>query len=154
MAEVSDHAAQTIAAECDWTDSSSLHGAEPFGYPRPQLRRNLWIPLNGPWHFALDVQAVWRKPREVRWDGTIEVPYSPETERSGIHQTGFFRACWYRRTLTVPPIPEGERLLLHFGAVDHEATVWLDDTVVIEAQRWLHAVLGRHHRFLGAWSGA
>jgi len=54
------------------------------------------------------------------------VPFSPETSRSRIHDTGFFKACWYRRAVDVPPRHNGERILLHFGAVDHRATVWID----------------------------
>ena len=54
------------------------------------------------------------------------VPFSPETPRSGVHDTGFYKACWYRRIISVPPLRNGERLLLHFGAVDHTATVWID----------------------------
>jgi beta-galactosidase/beta-glucuronidase len=101
-------------------------GPEPGRYPRPQLRRDFWISLNGPWSFALDPQRRWLHPSDVIWDRTIEVPFSPETSRSGVGEAGFIHACWYRRTIVPPPPGEDERLLLHFGAVDYQATVWID----------------------------
>lgn len=86
--------------------------------------------LNGPWDFALDPEAAWRTPEEVTWNARIEVPFAPETTRSGIGHGGFFRACWYRRTFSPPPVPAGGRLLLHFGAVDYAARVWVNNTWV------------------------
>src|SRR5436190_2843026 len=97
------------------------------GYPRPQLVRRNWISLNGPWDFAIDHDGLIQQPRDVRWSETIEVPFAPETPASGIHRTGFFRMCWYRREITPPPMKDGERLLLHFGAVDYRAKVWVND---------------------------
>jgi beta-galactosidase/beta-glucuronidase len=97
------------------------------GYPRPQLERAGWTSLNGPWEFALDPKARWKIPQEVRWNGTILVPFSPETPASGIGNTGFYRRCWYRRTFPAPRLRRGERLLLHFGAVDWAASVWIND---------------------------
>ena len=99
---------------------------DSHGYPRPQLRRKEWQSLNGEWDFALDPAGDWAVPREVAWTRRILVPFSPETERSGIHDTGFYKTCWYRRDVVVPPLEDGDRLLLHFGAVDHTATVWID----------------------------
>ncbi len=105
-------------------DSNQLdsHGR---GYPRPQLRRDSWTSLNGPWEFAIDRDAMWRSPAEVRWDTTILVPFAPESSASGIGDTGFMRACWYRRSVPVPEVSSGARVILHFGAVDYEATVWV-----------------------------
>jgi beta-galactosidase/beta-glucuronidase len=99
------------------------------GYPRPMLRRPQWESLNGPWDFALDPEDLWRTPGEVVFGGSILVPFSPETSRSGIGDRSLFRACWYRRKFKVPVILEHERLILHFGAVDYEATVWVNGTV-------------------------
>jgi beta-galactosidase/beta-glucuronidase len=90
------------------------------------LQRESWTSLNGPWDFVLDKNASWRSPREAQWNGTILVPFSPETAASGIGDTGFYRRCWYRRTFESPILKEGERLLLHFGAVDWGATVWVN----------------------------
>ena len=99
------------------------------GYPRPQLQRANWTSLNGPWAFSLDPGAQWARPQDVSWDRTITVPFSPETSRSGIGDLGFYRSCWYRRELQPPPLAEDERMLLHFGAVDYAATVWIQGSI-------------------------
>jgi hypothetical protein len=93
--------------------------------PRPQLQRPGWRSLDGPWDFAIDPAAALHDPYEVKWTATITVPFSPETPKSGIGDTSLFRACWYRRRIHVPPsTAHASRVLLHFGAVDHRATVW------------------------------
>jgi beta-galactosidase/beta-glucuronidase len=102
------------------------------GYPRPVLERAEWFSLDGEWEFSLDPDAAWSTPDAPNWDQKIRVPFSPETSASGIHNTGFYRACWYRRTFDSPGLPQGERLLLHFGAVDYHAKVWVNGQIVIE----------------------
>jgi beta-galactosidase/beta-glucuronidase len=116
----------------EWGECSSADGEDAFGYPRPLLRRKRWTPLHGRWQFALDAEGALRLPHEVTWSSTIQVPYAPESERSGVRETGFYRACWYRRTFEAPVIPEGYRLILHFGAVDYEGTVWVDGSLAIK----------------------
>ena len=106
--------------------SSDALDAAARGYPRPQLRRNTWYSLNGDWECALDPPGRWRLPAEVEWRGRIRVPFSPETSASGINDTGFYRACWYRRRFEVAPLATGERLFLRFGAVDQSAMVWVN----------------------------
>ncbi|MCK6545755.1 glycoside hydrolase family 2 [Myxococcota bacterium] len=98
-------------------------------YPRPQFRRAEWICLDGPWDFTLDPDAKLRAPDEVTFDRVIEVPYAPETTFSGIADGSYFRACWYRRRFEHPDLGARERLLLHFGAVDYHATVWVDGSL-------------------------
>lgn len=95
-------------------------------YPRPQLEREQWTNLNGKWDFAIDREAVWTLPAQVEWNQTITVPFSPETPASGINDTGFFQAVWYRREFDIPELPNNKRLMIHFGAVDYEATVWIN----------------------------
>ena len=99
-------------------------------YPRPQLERADWQCLNGSWEFALDAEAKWSRPEQVVFDATIEVPFAPETQASGIANTSFYMACWYRRQLQLPALKAGERLLLHFEAVDYAATVWVNGKLV------------------------
>src|SRR5215210_137538 len=99
------------------------------GYPRPQLRRASWESLNGAWDFRLDPQALFKRPTEVTFDTTISVPFAPETVASGIGDRGLYKACWYRRQVTIAPPSPGERIVLHFGAVDFEATVWVNGTL-------------------------
>ena len=87
--------------------------------------------MNGDWDFALDREAQWRTPNEVSFDRRIRVPFSPETERSGVGEMGFFRACWYRRRFQSPRREDGERVFVHFGAVDHTARVWVNGSAVV-----------------------
>jgi beta-galactosidase/beta-glucuronidase len=96
------------------------------GYPRPQLRRREWISLNGDWECAIDRDGVWNGPDAVSWTARIRVPYAPEAPASGLGETGFFQAIWYRRRAALPQLTPGYRRLLHFGAVDYRATVWVD----------------------------
>ena len=97
-----------------------------LGHPRPQLRRASCILLDGEWDFADDPAGHWRHPDQVAWTERITVPFAPEAAASGIGRTGFRLACWYRRTLHLSALPTGDRLLLHFGAVDYAASVWVD----------------------------
>ena len=99
------------------------------GYPRPLLVRDRWTSLNGTWDFAIDAEGDLEDPRGIAWTGRILVPFAPEARASGIGDTSLFRACWYRREADVPPGP-GEKLLLHFGAVDYRATVWVNGSLV------------------------
>jgi beta-galactosidase/beta-glucuronidase len=109
---------------------SSQSDHEGRGYPRPQLRRPTWLSLNGLWQFALDPDARWRDAAEINWTGRIRVPFAPEARLSGVGHTGFFRACWYRRHCELPLLDAGQRWLLHFGAVDWRATVWINGAYV------------------------
>ena len=102
-------------------------GEEVAIHPRPQMRRAWWQSLDGPWDFAMEEHAIWKTPEDVEWGGTIQVPFAPETAASGIGDTGFHETCWYRRVIQPPPMAKGDRLLIHFNAVDHLAMVWADD---------------------------
>jgi beta-galactosidase/beta-glucuronidase len=111
------------------------------GYPRPQLRRARWMTLDGPWRFRYDDELRYRTPREITdWPAEIIVPFCPESERSGIGDQGFHRACWYEREFDLPrpePGADGRPSMLtrlHFGAVDYEAQVWVNDVLVAEHQ--------------------
>lgn len=100
-------------------------------YPRPQLQRSHWHSLNGLWCFAYDDEGRWTQPSDVtRWTYDIEVPFAPESTLSGISDTGFHPNCWYEREFDTPT-GEG-RLLLHFGAVDYCARVWVNGRYVGE----------------------
>lgn len=91
------------------------------------LQRHRWTSLDGPWDFTLDRDGCEENPEAVKWgDGSINVPFAPETPASGVEAQGFFHRCWYRRNFTAPKLGKGERLLLHFGAVDYIAHVWIN----------------------------
>jgi beta-galactosidase/beta-glucuronidase len=101
------------------------------------LQRDDWTSLNGEWDFAIDEEARFRLPEQVVWSSKIEVPFSPETKRSGIGDEGLYKSVWYRRSFATPPLAvgplkEGQRLILHFGAVDYRATVWVDGALAVE----------------------
>jgi beta-galactosidase/beta-glucuronidase len=95
-------------------------------YPRMQLRRANWTNLNGKWDFFIDADATLTSPLDVKFNRTIIVPFAPETPMSGVEETGYFNACWYRRRFDEPKLEAGQRLILHFGAVDYEASVWVN----------------------------
>ena len=91
-------------------------------YPRPQLRRESFLSLNGRWDYAI---TEGERPRY--YDGTILVPFSPEAPLSGVERTLLpHQTLWYRRTFTLPDAFMQDRLLLHFGAVDQCCTVYLN----------------------------
>ena len=102
-------------------------------YPRPQLQRGNWLNLNGDWKFAYDDDGLWQQPNQVsEWSRTIVVPFTPESKRSGIHDTGFHANCWYERSFDLEPSQDSNRVLLHFGAVDYRARVWINHQFVGE----------------------
>src|SRR4051812_37205469 len=109
----------------------NLKGSER-GYPRPQLEREEWTNLNGEWDFAIDAKGEVLSPEEVKWDSTILVPFAPETPASGVRDTGFYDAVWYRREFEAPKLREDQRLILHFGAVDANATVWVNGRMAVQ----------------------
>jgi beta-galactosidase/beta-glucuronidase len=99
-------------------------------HPRPQLRRERWASLDGAWRFTYDDERRYAGPHDVtEWPRTIQVPFAPECPASGIGDPGFHRICWYEREFTARRVA-GERLLLHFGAVDYAAEVWINDALV------------------------
>ena len=110
----------------------SPHLPDPHGgYPRPQLVREGWTSLDGRWRFAYDdgdrgLGERWHAPASgAVFDREIVVPFAPESAASGIGDPGYHPVVWYRRTLRLAARP-GRRTLLHLGAVDHEADVWVD----------------------------
>jgi len=99
-------------------------------YPRQQLTRTAWLNLNGRWQYAIRPQGASR-PKE--WDGRIVVPYPVESLLSDVQRrVGPKRALWYRRTFDVPGEWDFKRLRIHFGAVDWQATVWINGQQVGE----------------------
>ena len=99
-------------------------------YPRPQLRRSDWLCLNGLWEYAFtsDVRDVPEK-----FDGTITVPFAPESELSGVcRKLQPHERLWYRRRVTLPESFAGKRCILHFGAVDWQCVVYVNGIVAVE----------------------
>ena len=110
-------------------------------HPRPQLLRGAWADLTGTWDFRHDdedagTDAGWAQGFPDARD--IVVPFPPESPASGIGDTGFHPVVWYARTIRTEDLvaaghgTDRPRLLLHFGAVDHRARVWVDGQFVGE----------------------
>lgn len=92
-------------------------------YPRPQLKRGNWTNLNGWWDYAITKERC----RPAAFDGKILVPFSPESQLSGVQrQLMPDEYLWYHRTVYLSEVPDGRRLLLHFGAVDQECIIYLN----------------------------
>ena len=91
-------------------------------YPRPQLVRDSYYNLNGLWDYAITASDAC----PGAWDGQILVPFSPEAPLSGVERTLLpEQVLWYRRPLPLPK-QAGMRTLLHFGAVDQRAWVYVN----------------------------
>ncbi|HZS87197.1 MAG TPA: glycoside hydrolase family 2 TIM barrel-domain containing protein [Chloroflexota bacterium] len=103
-------------------------------HPRPQMTRAAWTDLSGVWEFAYDdAKRGLIEGWHIRPDAftrRIVVPFPPESSASGIGERGFHPIVWYRRTFTRPSSGQGERVLLHCGAVDYRAQVWVNGQLV------------------------
>lgn len=98
-------------------------------HPNPQMERETWMNLNGPWDFKFDFGAsgIDRKYYEATdWNMKIIVPFCPESVLSGIHYTDFMPAVWYRKTVNLCSEQLRGRTILHFGAVDYECIIWVN----------------------------
>jgi beta-galactosidase/beta-glucuronidase len=98
-------------------------------YPRPDFERREWLNLNGEWDFEFDDADTGERERwylEKKFSGKILVPYCFQSELSGIHDRGLHEVMWYNRSFTIPADFRGKRVLLHFGAVDYYAKVWVN----------------------------
>ncbi|MGO4937442.1 glycoside hydrolase family 2 protein [Fundicoccus sp. Sow4_H7] len=103
-------------------------------YPRPQFVRENWLNLNGEWEFCFDdenrgMKEQWFK-NNVPFDQVIQVPFVYQSKLSGIHDTGNHEIVWYRRTFTMPEDFTKDRFVLHFGAVDYIADVFVNGSLV------------------------
>ena len=97
-------------------------------YPRPQLVRKEWVNLNGLWQYAITAKGA---ERPEKWDGEILVPFCVESALGGVgKRVAPDEALWYRRTFKGPERKGFYRTLLHFGAVDCLAQVWVNGTLL------------------------
>lgn len=99
-------------------------------YPRPQFVRSDWHNLNGEWRFEFDdgdsgLDEHWYASEHTLND-SIQVPFVYQSKLSGIADTERHDVVWYQRSFTLTRPADGRRVLLHFGAVDYEATVFLN----------------------------
>lgn len=102
-------------------------------HPNPQWERKTWKNLNGPWEFEFDFgcsaveRRLWEKKR---FDREILVPFCPESRLSGIGYTDFINGVAYRKNFELSQEELSGRVLLHFGAVDYETSVYVNGTLV------------------------
>lgn len=99
-------------------------------FPEPQFERSEWLSLNGPWTFAFDdnddgLEQKWQLGQHP-FAQHITVPYCFESKLSGIADTSFHPVFWYERAIQIPASWKSQHVLLHFGAVDYRAWVWLN----------------------------
>lgn len=102
-------------------------------HPRPDRVRDNWMNLNGQWQFEIDNDNTGEDRGLV--SGTdladkILVPFCPESKLSGVEHTDFMKYVWYRRHFVLPNTMEDKRVLLHFDAVDYQAWVYVNGTMV------------------------
>ena len=97
-------------------------------YPRPQFVRREWLCLNGQWQFEIDHAdtGLQRGMLQRDLEGEITVPFCPESPLGGVEHVDFMNAVWYRRQVPIPQEWADRNVLLHFQAVDYDATVWAD----------------------------
>lgn len=97
-------------------------------YPRPIMVRSSWKNLNGLWNYAIQKRGL---ATPTKFDGKILVPFAVESSLSGVmKEVGDENELWYSTTFNVPKSWKGKDLLLHFGAVDWEAEIWVNDIKV------------------------
>ncbi|MGM9648208.1 MAG: glycoside hydrolase family 2 protein [Eubacteriales bacterium] len=104
-------------------------------YPRPQLVRKPWVNLNGKWEFEIDnaMVGIAKKFYErEHLDGEITVPFCPESVLSGIGNVDYMNCVWYKKELDIPADWKGKSILVHFGAVDYFARVFVNGKFVGE----------------------
>ncbi len=121
-----------------YTPQGEALSGQPWNvYPRPQLRREGWLNLNGIWEFT----ASREQSLPEAYDRQILVPFTPESLLSGIHgHFGEEQFLYYRRRFTLPEGFLQEKVLLHFGAVDQEAEIYVN-------QRRVGSHLGGYNSF-------
>lgn len=97
-------------------------------YPRPQMERSKWQNLNGLWQYAITPKDA---AAPTAYEGTILVPYPIESALSGVKKPVLpHQNLWYKRNISKPNLKTGERVLLHFGAVDWQTTIYVNKKAV------------------------
>ena len=97
-------------------------------YPRPQMSRPKWQNLNGMWDYAITPKTA---GTPTKFDGQILVPFCVESTVGGVNKPlSPEQRLWYRKRVTVPTDWAKQRVLLHFGAVDYECSLWLNGGLV------------------------
>lgn len=110
-----------------WASQVNVQNVLPE-YPRPILQRSEWQNLNGLWDYAILDRG---KVEPSQYDGKILVPFCVESSLSGVQKSvSEKQELWYHREFSVPKAWNGKHVMLHFGAVDWEADVFVNDVLV------------------------
>ena len=98
-------------------------------HPRPIFYRKDWINLNGQWscEFSKDIKGFSKtKLNKKKFRKKINVPFCPESKLSGIGHTDFIQEIYYQKTFKIPETWKNKKILLHFGGVDYESTIYIN----------------------------
>ena len=98
-------------------------------HPNPQFERESWLNLNGEWEFEIDNSVSGRErglQNAEHLSSKIIVPFCPESRLSGVENTDFMNCVWYRRDIEISESELEGIVILHFGAVDYDATVYIN----------------------------
>lgn len=113
--------------------SNTLFAIPRAEYPRPQFERADWVNLNGQWSYAIDYVANGFEKgysKSEGFDGTITVPFAPESKLSGVGHVDIIPGIWYQRTIDIPAGWDGQDILLNFGAVYYRSEIYIDGQFV------------------------
>ena len=127
------------AAETEWSpkgDKIKTEWADKLtpdnvwqSYPRPQLTRAEWMNLNGLWNYSVTGHDV--KKKSVEYSGQILVPFAIESSLSGVMKSFLpTDKLWYKRNFSIDEKWKNKDIILHFGAVDYECQVWVNNKLV------------------------
>ncbi|MGC4037080.1 MAG: glycoside hydrolase family 2 TIM barrel-domain containing protein [Chitinophagaceae bacterium] len=115
----------------DWTAKVDMKNPLPE-YPRPLLTRKSWMSLNGPWQSSI-LPLSNEQTIPATFDGVIAVPFAVESTLSGVGKTvGKDSVLWYNRAIDIPVAMRKGKLILHFGAVDWRAHVYVNGVKVTD----------------------
>lgn len=98
-------------------------------YPRPQFYRKDWLNLNGKWScdFSKNIKGFSQsKINKKKFTKTINVPFCPESKLSGIGHTDFIQEMYYQKSFFIPKVWRNKKILLHFGGVDYQSTIFVN----------------------------
>lgn len=121
-----------LLGTASWLAASDAVPVPRPEYPRPQFVRDEWVNLNGTWSFEFDFSrsGMDRKLYESKGlDNEILVPFAPQSGLSGVGFKDFIPEMWYHRVISIPENWKDRNVILHFGAVDYIASVYIDGRI-------------------------